>query len=151
MISLVPRLLPASRMMIALAALLALGLLAVDSAPVAAQTSERHSGTVVSVDPAARSLVLKELVQEGRPRRLVVRVPGGASVIVSDRIPDEQVTRFDAVFVDRTIDLGEVRPGDFIVFEGTTRGDTAAAGKVVVTLRATATAPAAAPAVRSRP
>jgi hypothetical protein len=149
MISMVHRWLPASRPMIAVAAVLVLGLLAVDPPPVAAQASERHSGTVVSVDPAARSLVLKELVQEGRPRQLIVRVPGAAAVMVSDRIPDEQVTRFDAVFVDRPIDLGEIRPGDFIVVEGTTRGDTAAAGKVIVTLRATA--PAAAPAVRPRP
>jgi hypothetical protein len=135
-------------MMIALGALLVLGVLAIDSAPVAAQTGERHSGTVVSVDPAARSILVKELVQEGRPRQLVVRVPSGASVVVSDRIPDEQVTRFEAVFVERPIDLVDVRPGDFIVIEGKTRGDTAAAGKVIVTLRPTGSAPAAAPAPR---
>ena len=135
-------------MMIALGALIVLGVLAIDCTPVAAQTGERHSGTVVSVDPAARSIVLKELVQEGRPRQLVVRVPSGTSVVVSDRIPDEQVTRFEAVFVDRPIDLIDVRPGDFVVVEGKTRGDTAAAGKVIVTLRPAGAAPAAAPAPR---
>jgi len=136
--------------------LVAVGLLAVVSLgaslqPVGAQSRERHSGTVVSVDPAARSLVLKELVQEGRPRQLVVRIPGGAPVVVSDRIPDEQVSRFDAVFVDKAIELGEVRPGDFVVIEGPARGDTASAARVIVTLRGTGGAPPAAPTERSRP
>src|SRR5438105_327760 len=151
MTSMVPRLHPANRMSFVFAALLVIGLLAVDARSVVAQTGERHSGTVVSVDPAARSLVMKELVQEGRPRQLVVRIPAGAPVIVSDRIPDEQVLRFDAVFVDRPIDLRDVRPGDFVVIEGPARGDTAAAAKVVVTLRGTGSTPAAAPAERSRP
>ena len=149
--SMVRRLQPVSGMTMALAALLVLGTLAVDARPVAAQTNERHSGTVVSVDPAARSLVMNELVQEGRPRQLVVRVPGGAPVVVSDRIPDEQVLRFDTVFVERPIDLSDVRPGDFVVIEGRARGDAAAAGKVIVTLRSTGSAPAAAPAARPRP
>ncbi len=147
MISIVRRLQPVSRMTMVLAALFVLGLLTVDPRVVAAQTNERHSGTVVSVDPAARSLVMNELVQEGRPRQLVVRVPGGTPVVVSDRIPDEQVLRFDAVFVDRPIDLSDVRPGDFVVIEGRARGDAAAAGKVIVTLRSTGSAPA----VRPRP
>src|SRR6266542_1474686 len=149
--SMVRRLQPVGRMTLALAALLVLGTLAVDARPVAAQSTERHSGTVVSVDTAARSLVMNELVQEGRPRQLVVRVPGGAPVVVSDRIPDEQVLRFDAVFVERSIDLSDVRPGDFVVIEGRARGDAAAAGKVIVTLRSTGSAPAAAPAARPRP
>ena len=134
----------------------AIGLLAVVSLgafvdPVGAQSRERHSGTVVSVDPAARSLVVKELVQEGRPRQLVVRIPGGAPVVVSDRIPDEQVSRFDAVFVDKAIDLADVRPGDFVVIEGPARGDMASAARVIVTLRGTGGTPAAAPMERSRP
>jgi hypothetical protein len=151
MTSMVPRLQPMTRMALVLAALFVAGWLTVDARPVVAQTGERHSGTVVSVDPAARTLVMKELVQEGRPRQLTVRIPGGAPVIVSDRIPDEQVARFDAVFVDRPIDLREVRPGDFVVVEGAARGDTASAAKVVVTLRGTGGSPAAAPAERSRP
>jgi hypothetical protein len=142
-----------SRMLrsLVLAAVLVAGSLALHAGPLAAQGGERHSGTVVSVDPAARSLVVKELVQEGRPRQLVVRVPGATPVVVSDRIPDEKVSRFDAVFVDRPIELREVRPGDFVVIEGSARGDTAAAAKVIVTLRGTGGAPAAAPAERSRP
>ena len=97
---------------------------------------ERHSGTVVSVDPGARTLVLQELVENGRPRRLDVRVPASAAVVYSERIPDEQVTRLDAPFADRRIDLGEVRPGDFIVVEGAARGGSATASLVMVTLRA---------------
>ena len=97
---------------------------------------ERHSGTVVSVDPAARTLVLQELIENGRPRRLEVRVPAGAAIVYSERIPDEQVTRLDAPFADRRVDLGEVRPGDFVVVEGAARGGSATASIVVVTLRA---------------
>jgi len=99
-------------------------------------SDERHSGTVVSVDPAARTLVLQELIENGRPRRLEVRVPAGAAIVYSERIPDEQVTRLDAPFADRRVDLGEVRPGDFVVVEGAARGGSATANIVVVTLRA---------------
>jgi hypothetical protein len=98
-------------------------------------SDERHSGTVVSVDPAARTLVLQELIENGRPRRLEVRVPAGAAIVYSERIPDEQVTRLDAPFADRRVDLGEVRPGDFVVVEGAARGGSATASIVVVTLR----------------
>ena len=119
-----------------LTALLFAGLMLVDASLVAAQGSERHSGTVVSVDPAARRLVLQELVEAGRPRRLDVRVSEGAAVVLSERIPDEQVARLDAAFAERSIDLAEVRPGDFIVVEGAARGDAATARTVLVTLRA---------------
>jgi hypothetical protein len=139
-------------MTILLPALLVVGLIFADFSPVVAQGSERHSGVVVSVDPAARKLVLQELVEAGRPRRLDVRIPEGATVVLSERIPDEQVSQLDAAFVERTIDVGEVRPGDFVVFEGAARGGTATANTVVVTLRAgqSETAPAASPAVPSR-
>lgn len=149
MTSMVPRLHATACMKtLVLAAVLTIGWLALAADPVAAQTGERHSGTVVSVDPSGRSIVLKELVQEGRPRQLVVRVPTGTAVVVSDRIPDEQVTRFEAVFVERPIDLVDVRPGDFLVVEGKAQGDKTSAGKVIVTLRPGGTAPAAAPASR---
>jgi hypothetical protein len=135
-----------------LAALFLAGLALVDASLVAAQGSERHSGTVVSVDPAGRTLVLHELIEEGRPRHLTVRVPQGAAVVLSERIPDEQVTRFDAVFVERPIAIAEVRPGDFVVVVGAARGGTATASAVVVTLRAGqgATSPAASPVAPAR-
>ena len=129
-----------------LTALLAAGSMLVVANGVAAQGSERvqtpgpslarHSGTVVSVDAAARTLVVQELVEEGRPRHLTVRLPEGAPVVLSERIPDEQMTRLDAAFVERPIDLAEVRPGDFVVVQGAARGALATVSAVVVTLRA---------------
>jgi hypothetical protein len=82
-----------------------------------------------------------------------VRVPDGAAVVLSERIPDEQVTRLDAAFDERSIDLAEVRPGDFVVVEGAVRGGTATASTVVVTLRAgqSERSPAASPGASSRP
>jgi hypothetical protein len=79
--------------------------------------------------------VLQELIEDGRPRRLDVRVPEGAAVVYSERIPDEKVTSLDSPFSDRRVDLGEVRPGDFVVVEGAARGNAATASIVVVTLR----------------
>jgi len=121
-------------MTILLSALLFVGLIVANPRPVAAG-DERHSGTVVSVNPGARSLVLQELVEEGRPRRLDVRVPEGVAVVHSERLPDEKVTRLDAPFDDRRIDLG-----DFIVVQGTARGGSVSASAIVVTLRAGAVA-----------
>ena len=137
-------------MTILLSALLVVGLVVANPGPAVSGGGERHSGTVVSVDPAARTLLLQELVEEGRARRLDVRVPAGAAVVFSERIPDEKVTRLDAPFADRRIDLGEVRAGDFIVVEGAARGGSATASAVTVTLRpgAAAGTPPAAP---SRP
>ena len=119
----------------------------------AQQAGERHSGTVVAVDPATRSVVLDELIENGRPRRLTVRVPDGAPVIVSERVAENQVSGLDAVFVDRAVDLRDVRPGDFVVAEGPVHGNAMTAGLVVVTLRGQAegVAPAASPGPRSRP
>jgi hypothetical protein len=122
-------------MTILLSALLLVGAIVVSPGRAASQTGERHSGTVVSVDPAARTLVLHELVEAGRPRRLHVRVPAGAAVVFSERLPDEQVTRLDAPFADRRIELADVRPGDFVVVEGGAKGAAADASAVVVTLR----------------
>ena len=138
-------------MTILLSALLVLGWIVASPNPVAG--GERHSGTVVSVDPGARSFVLQELIEDGRPRRLDVRVPEGVAIVYSERIPDEKVTSLDALFDDRRIDLREVRPGDFVVIEGAARGKSATASGVVVTLRAGTVAgtPPASPGGPSRP
>ncbi len=130
-----------------LRALLVVGVIVATPGLAVSGGDERHSGTVVSVDPAARTLVLQELIENGRPRRLEVRVPAGAAIVYSERIPDEQVTRLEAPFADRRVDLGEVRPGDFIVVEGAARGGSATASVVMVTLRAGSAAanPAATP------
>ena len=134
-------------MTILLSAMLVVGLIVATPGPAASGGGERHSGTVVSVDQAARTLVLQELIEDGRPRRLEVRVPAGTSIVYSERIPDEQVTRLDSPFNDRRVDLADVRPGDFVVVEGAARGGSATASLVVVTLRAGAAA--ASPAVAS--
>jgi hypothetical protein len=123
-------------MTILLSAMLVVGLIVATPGPAASGDGERHSGTVVSVDQAARTLVLQELIENGRPRRLEVRVPAGTAIVDSERIPDEQVTRLDSPFNDRRVDLAEVRPGDFVVAEGAARGGSATASLVVVTLRA---------------
>src|SRR5262245_31739578 len=95
--------------------LVVVGLIVASPRPAVAQGGERHSGTVVSVDAAARTLVVQELVESGRPRRLEVRVPDSAAVVYSERLPDEKVTRLEAPFEDRRIQLAEVRSGDFVV------------------------------------
>ena len=141
-------------MTILLSALLIVGAIVATPGPAVSGEGERHSGTVVSVNQAARTLVLQELGVEGRMLRLEVRVPEGVAVVDSERILDDKVMRLEAPFADRRIDLGEVRPGDFIVVEGAARGGSATASLVVVTLRAGSAAamPAAAtPGVPSRP
>jgi hypothetical protein len=132
-----------------LRASLIFALIAVVPGLAVAADAQRHSGTVASVDPAARTLVLKELVENGRPRQLEIRVPAGTAVVDSVRLPDEQVTQLDAPFTNRTVDLGDVRPGDFVVVEGPARDGSVTASAVVVTLRANA-AGAASPAMPSR-
>ena len=72
-----------------LRALLVVGVIAVTPGLAVSGSDERHSGTVVSVDPGARTLVLQELIENGRLRRLDVRVPTGAAIVYSERIPDE--------------------------------------------------------------
>ena len=140
-------------MMILLTVLLTVGLIATAPSLASPQAVPRHSGTVASVDPVTRTLVLEELAENGRPRQLQVRVPEGASVVLSERIPDDQVTRLEAPFNERPIEMTEMHAGDFVVVEGATQGDAAVASTVVVTLRpsdAHAT-PAASPGPRSRP
>jgi hypothetical protein len=140
-------------MAILLTALLTIGLIVTLPSSSSAQATERHSGTVIAVDVATRTLVLRELVEDGRPRRLQVRVPEGAAVVYSERVPDEQVTRLDAAFNERALEIGDVRPGDFVVVEGAARGNEVTASTVVVTLREhdAQGAPAASPGPRPRP
>ncbi len=54
---------------------------------VAAVESDRHSGSVVSVDPQAQTLVVQELGVTGRAETLVVKVRPGTNVVVSERDP----------------------------------------------------------------
>lgn len=93
----------------------------------------RHSGRVVAVDTAARTLVVEELAAAGKARRLTIRVPPEARVVLSTRLPDDKVTDLRHPFQDTPIQLSEVRAGDFVTVE--LDGDRAQAAAVTVTYR----------------
>lgn len=95
----------------------------------------RHSGTVLAVDAAARTLVVEELAEAGKIRRLQVRVPPEARVVVSTRLPDDQITDLRHPFKDTPIALSEIRPGDFVTIELGGEGGRRAATSVMVTYR----------------
>lgn len=102
---------------------------------VLAGSAERHSGTVVAVDPNARTLALEELAAAGKTQQLKVSVPAQAQVVFSERIPDHQVTDLRHPFRDTPIGLPDIRPGDFIVVELTEKGEKVVASSVTVTFR----------------
>jgi len=102
---------------------------------VLADPAERHSGTVVAVDPKARTLSLDELGAAGQTRQLNVSVPAQARVVLSERIPDHQVTDLRNPFRNSPIGLSDIRPGDFIVVELTEKEEKAVARSVAVTFR----------------
>jgi hypothetical protein len=104
-----------------------------------ASSAARHSGTVVSVDPGARTIEIQESVEEGQMRRRRVVLAGDAKVIVSERIPANQITDLHAPFRERSVTLAELRPGDFVVVELAERGGHVARS-VTVTLPAAAAA-----------
>ncbi|MBI3825889.1 MAG: hypothetical protein HY294_07830 [Candidatus Rokubacteria bacterium] len=98
--------------------------------------AERHSGTVMAVDPQAATVTIQELVENGKPRTVRVHVPAGARVVVSE--PSGTFTSAGEDFTDTMIALGEVRPGDFVVLE-TDGGTTGTVARdLIVTLRAAA-------------
>jgi hypothetical protein len=100
-----------------------------------AGAGERHSGTVAAIDSAARTVTIQELVEEGKPRTLQVHVMDGARISMSERTLDQLSAGRIGPFVDRTIQLSDVRPGDFVVIEATPRGRTHHADAITVTLR----------------
>jgi hypothetical protein len=97
----------------------------------AAAGGERHAGTVLAVDPQARSLVVDEYGANGERRALRVQVPPEALVLLSQRNPSGRALR-DA-FRDRTVTLADVRVGDFVVVE--LSADPDVARLVTITLR----------------
>jgi hypothetical protein len=96
-----------------------------------AAAGERHAGTVLAVDPQARSLILDEFGANADRRAVRVRVPREAPVVLSERNPGGR-TVGDA-FRDRTVGLDDVRVGDFVVVE--LSGDPEVARRVTITLR----------------
>ncbi len=99
--------------------------------PEAARAGERHAGTVLAVDPQARTLIVDEFGAGGERRALRVQVPREAVVLSSQRNP--ALRDFKDAFRDSTISLGDVQIGDFVVIELADSRDVAR--MVMVTLR----------------
>jgi len=94
----------------------------------------RHAGTVLAVDPQARTLVVDEFGANAERRALLVQVPATALVVLSQR--NVTVRDFKDAFRDSSITLADIRPGDFVAVE--LSGDSEKARLVMVTLRRTA-------------
>ena len=96
-----------------------------------APAGERRAGSVLAVDPQARTLTLDEFGANAERRALRVQVPREAVVLLSQR---NQAGR-DAKdsFRDSTITLADVRVGDFVVIEMS--DDPEVARLVMITLR----------------
>lgn len=97
--------------------------------PSSAISAERHSGTITTVDSRARTLVVEELVEEGRPQQLRVLIAPDAPVILSERIPDAEVFRDSRLAVD------DIRAGDFVTVDVEKSGAMLVARSITVTLR----------------
>ena len=112
-----------------LIALLALLVAAVTPAP--APAGERHAGTVLAVDPQARTITVDEFGVGGERRALRIQVPRDALVVSSER--NYTGRDFKDAFRDSTISLGDVHIGDFVVVELSDNPEVARL--VMVTLR----------------
>lgn len=116
-------------------------------AGLAAGGSRTHAGTVVAVDAAAGRVVIEELSPGTQVQRVTARVSSDTRVVEIRREPVEVVvargpqSRDIALtyrWVERPLDLGEIRPGDFAVVElaGEAPGDgPPAATRLAVTAR----------------
>lgn len=105
------------------------GLLA--TAPGRTEAGERHAGTVLAVDPQARTLTVDAYGANAERRALRVQVPRDAIVLLSQR--NHAGHDLKDSFRESTITLGDVRIGDFVVVE--LSGDPDVARLVMVTLR----------------
>jgi len=111
------------------AAALVAGLVGVGSDAVPA--GERRAGTVLAVDPQARSLTLDEFGANSERRALRVQVPREAAVLLSQRNQNGRDVKDS--FRDSPITLADVRVGDFVVVE--LSDDPEVARLVMITLR----------------
>jgi hypothetical protein len=103
--------------------------------PAVVAPGERHSGTVTAVDPPARTLIVEELAEEGKVKHLRLLVAPDAQLLLSERIPDREVTDFSRTFRDTPLTLSQIRPGDFVNLDVERRGETLVARSITVTLR----------------
>ena len=112
-----------------LAAVVVAGLAAMGAG--AAPAGERRAGTVLALDPQARTLTLDEFGANAERRALRVQVPREALVLLSQR--NQAGRDVKDSFRDSTITLGDVRVGDFVVVE--LAEDPEVARLVMITLR----------------
>lgn len=96
-----------------------------------APAGERRAGSVLAVDPQARTLTLDEFGANAERRALRVQVPREAVVLLSQR--NQAGRDVKDSFRDSTITLGDVRVGDFVVIEMS--DDPEVARVVMITLR----------------
>jgi len=94
----------------------------------ALMANERHTGTVMSVEP--NGLVL---LRGGKEQKLQVAVTPQTRVTDSERNP--RPTSVQELFTDKPIPLSEVKKGDFVVVETSGEGKKLVADSVMVTLR----------------
>lgn len=112
-----------------LAAVVVAGLAAMGAG--AAPAGERRAGTVLALDPQARTLTLDEFGANAERRALRVQVPREALVLLSQR--NQAGRDVKDSFRDSAITLADVRVGDFVVVEMS--DDPEVARLVMITLR----------------
>lgn len=120
----------------------------------------RHAGTVVAVEPGANQLVVEEMSPGNDLRRIIVQIEPMTSLVEIGREPQEVVVRRDPGivesvstyrYVERSLSLATVKPGDFVVVvldRPLAGGRPIPARRVELTARAAASAGPAAPPAR---
>lgn len=93
----------------------------------------RASGTVLAVNPSARTLVLQDMGAAAAASLLRVALAPDARVVLSER--DDRAEDPSHPFKDTVISLSDVRKGDFVVVDIRGAEGNALARSVVVTLR----------------
>ena len=111
---------------------LALMLILLLAGPAVAGELARHSGRVVSLDPASGTLRLEELVEgrgaEANAVERTLRLSPGASIVLR-RPAEPPAVRWPDSWDAVPVDAADVRPGDFVTV--TTRGGDAIALELV--------------------
>jgi hypothetical protein len=115
--------------LLVLAAFVVAGLAAMGAG--VAPAGERRAGTVLALDPQARTLTLDEFGANAERRALRVQVPREALVLLSQR--NQAGRDVKDSFRDSAITLADVRVGDFVVIEMSS--DPEVARLVMITLR----------------
>ncbi len=96
----------------------------------------RRAGTIVAVDPAARTLVMEEMGVAGRLQRLTVEVAPDARVVRSERSAAREAVDPASPFTVTSIGVAGLHPGDFVVIESLPGTQAEVATSVDVTFRA---------------